>query len=490
MISGDKLKKGNIYFLYLQGDDIKMVEQELHEAQVALQTSQRCLQDERSKHNRNVMTLKLQLYRSQTQLKQQKTKSEMQLTDIMSRLVMLESRLRREQARMKMEMSDKNGIMENQRNEILKLKDQNEQLLNAIKEICAKGGMNGYMRENRRKNGNCSDLTENSAKNGRDKKGQNVGKLGSMRDKFLSKNRSSLELNSFNLEKYLIKDDRLCSSQEDLRRLCNERRRSIPSGDERTQRHEFSPKDRPVSDNSEYKNGNRRKHVRYSHQNFFSDSGSPKYELNKSNSDSSHLSESTSSSSGVHSLSDHDLSAHNDSIINGDHGDHGNHDYYDDEEDDRIFSFSSTHINTVIDEEDTIGPIMSHSGQMMSMGSMPMLANLKEQDSFCSGKNRPHSLSSVDLASIQQQAQNLSKFGNKNVPYATGVSEMSTPPASPSYVQSKNELTPFQTFKTMFRRKGSSKNKGHKKRSVSLSQTTNMEYSEALKKHFQKYDMS
>lgn len=467
-------------------NDLKMVE-ELKEMQDTLKKSQRSFQDERSRHNRDVMTLKLQLYRSQMELKRQKSKSEKQLTEVMSHLMMLESRLRQEQLRLKREAREKNTIIESQKNEIMKLKDQNEQLLNAIKEICAKGGMNGYMRENRRRNGNYVDSSENSAKGTRDKKGLAVGKLGSVKDKFLAKNRSSLELNSFSLEKYLIKDERLCSSQEDLHRLGDERRRSIPTINERVmknQRHDISPKDRPVSDNSEYKNGNNKKHVRYS-QNFFSDNGSPQYEMNKSISESSHLSE---SSSGVYSLSDHDLSSHNDSVTNGHHH---NQDYTgddDDDDDDRIFSFSSTHINTVIAEEEAMGPVLSHSGQMVSMGSMPMLASLKK-DNMGSGKNRPHSLSSVDLDSIQQQAQNLTRLENRVSPNMTPVMDKSTPPTSPSYVQSKIELTPFQTFKTMFRRKGSSK-KGHKKRSVSLSQTTNTEYSEALKKHFQKYDMS
>lgn len=453
-----------------------MVEEELMAVKAALQASQRTLQDERSKHNRDVMQLKLQLYKSQTELKCQRSKSEKQLTDIMSHLVLMEGRLRQEQLRLKRESRAKNNIIENQKKEIMKLKDQNEQLLNAIKEICAKGGMNGYMRENRRRNGNL-DGFDNSAKGNKDKKGLATGKLGSMKDKFMAKNRSSLELNSFGLEKYLIKDERLCSSQEDLHRLGDERRRSIHTIDERmtkNQRHAICPIDRPISDNSEYKNGNHKTPVKYS-QNFFSDTGSPQFEMNKSVSESSHLSESTNSSSGVYSLSDHDLSMHNESVPNGHHG---NGDYLgDDDDDDRIFSFSSTHINTVIAEEETMGPVVSHSGQMMSMGSMPMLANRKEE---LSGKNRPHSLSSVDLISIQQQAQNLARLEQRTSPNSTPIMEKTTPPSSPS-------LTPFQTFKTMFRR---SKNKGHKKRSVSLSQTTNTEYSEALKKHFQKYDMS
>jgi hypothetical protein len=360
------------------------------------------------------------------------------------------------------------------------LKDQNVQLLNAIKEICANGGMNGYMRENKRKNGNYSDGFDSGGKGGR-------GKLGTMKDKFMAKNRSSMELSNINLEKYLIKNQRMCSSQEDLQRAVeDERRRSIPNSDTNfngTQRLSISPVERPLSDGIEYKNGKHRKNPKYHHQNFFNDGGSPNYEMNKSVSESSYLSESTTSSSGVYSLSEHDLSTHDISMANGQPY---NHDQDDDDGDDRIFSFSSTHINTVINEEEALGPIMSHSGQMMSMGSMPMLANLKDEHRLGAGKDRPHSLSSVDLVSIQQQAKHLEKLGNKSSPLTIPVMEMNTPPASPSS-HNKPELTPFQTFKTMFRR---SKNKGHKKRSVSLSQTTNTEYSEALKKHFQKYDMS
>lgn len=458
-------------------------DQELKDLKSSLKVSQQLLQDERSKHNREVMSLKLKLCRSEMQLKCQRSRSEKQMTDIMAQLVILESRLLQEQKNLKKELRNKNQTIVCQRQEIVKLKDQNEQLLNAIKEIYAKGGMNGYMRENRRKNGSGTDF-DIGGKSGKDKKSHNSSKLGSVKDKFLSKNRSSLELNSINLEKILLKDDRLCSSQEDLRRITEDRRRSIPNGDTSLYGGEITSKDRPHSDSTEYSKNNNRKQTRYS-QNFFSETGSPQYEINKSISESSHLSENSNSSSGVFSISDHDLSSQDVSITNGNH----NNDYDEDEEDDRIFSFSSTHINTVIDEEDVMGPI-SHSGSMMSMGSMPMLANLSEEQCFRSGKHRPHSLSSVDLASIQLQAENLSSPGGK-LPRTPLASEMvGTPPSSPSSLQNKNEMTPFQTFKTMFRRKGSSKNKGHKKRSVSLSQTTNKEYSEALKKHFQKYDMS
>ena len=430
-----------------------MMRSELATVKGALQSSQSLLQDERSKHNREVMMLKLQLYHTQLEAKRQRAKSESRMSDVMSNLVFLEGRLRKEQLKVSKELKNRTDVIGSQKKEILKLREQNDQLLNAIKEICAKGGMNGYMRENRKKNG---ENVENGNKNGKDKKSHN-GRFGSMRDKILAKNRSSLELNNFNLEKYLIQNDRLCSSHEDLHRLDDDRRKSFSE----TPKREKSPKDKQ---SQESRNS----------QNFFTECDVFRTEMNKSTSESSQLSE-TTNSSGVFSMSDMDLSGQEQmSSPNEDPNS---------DDSDRIFSFSSTHLNTVIAEEEATGPTLSHQSYMMSMGSMPMLANLKDEKNKLTGKNRPHSLSSVDLINIERQVKQL-----PNVNVSEYAADDCTPPQSPSYAQNKNDLTPFQTFKTMFRRKGS-KNKG-KKRSVSLSQTTNREYSEALKKHFQKYDMS
>lgn len=436
-----------------------MLGNELASVKVALQSTQRHLQDEQSKHNREVMTLKLQLYHSQLEARRQRAKSESRMSDVMSHLLFLEGQLRKEQLKVSKELKNRADVIETQKTEILKLKEQNDQLLNAIKEICAKGGMNGYLRENRKKNG---ENVENGSKNGKDKKSNN-GRFGSMRDKLLAKNRSSLELNNFNLEKYLIKNDRMCSSHEDLHRLDDDRRKG--SSFMETPKRATSPKEKYTQDAQNKKSPN-----------FLPDGDVFRTDMNKSTSESSQLSE-TTNSSGIFSMSDIDLSVHEQMSSPNEDGD-----YQTSDDSDRIFSFSSTHLNTVIDEEEAIGPILSHSGQMMSMGSMPMLANLKDEKKSAA-KNRPHSLSSVDLINIERQAKHL-----PNVSVSECAADESTPPPSPSYNQSKNDLTPFQTFKTMFRRKGS-KNKG-KKRSVSLSQTTNKEYSEALKKHFQKYDMS
>ena len=439
---------------------MKALQEELSATKVALKSSQGHLVEQQTKSNNLIMTLKLDLYKTQTALKQERLKSHQQLSEVISHLTLLEGNLRKGQLKHRAQLKQRNETIETQKKEILKLKDQNEQLLNAIKEIYANGGMNGYMREKHS-----------------EKKGHN-GKLGMVKDKFLMKNRSSLELNNFNLEKYNLKNQRLCSSQEDLKNLNDD------AFDQNSPNHEkgslFGRARGSSTRGSKYGKKNHRKNL----QNFFTEPETPKHEINKTVGDSPQISE---SSSGVFSMSDQEYSRQSYTNMNG---------HFDDEEDDdddgRIFSFSSTHINTVIDEEEALGPIISHSGQLMSMASMPMLAQSCEDPGqrIYSSKDRPHSLSSVDLISIQRQAEKLS-----HVKPSETISESCTPPPSPSYNNNNNksetgksEMTPFQTFKTMFKRKGS-KNKGNKKRSASLSQTTNTEYSEALKKHFQKYDM-
>ncbi|WAR30681.1 hypothetical protein MAR_033223 [Mya arenaria] len=467
-----------------QNQKMQAVEAQLSEVKTALHSSHAMLQNERAKHNQEMMTLKLQLYHSQMTLKQQKSKSEGQMQEVMSQLLFLEGKLKQDQTKVKAELRNKDLLIGQYERETVKLKDQNEQLLNAIKEICAKGGMNGYMRD-KRKNGHEKADWENGGKSGKDKKGHNSGKLGNVKDKFLAKNRSSFELNSFNLEKYLINKDRLCSSHEDLRRIGSERKNGGSNDDHLhgSQRKDKSPKDklspvdlgRVTSISAKCPND---RHQQTHSQNFFSESDLSLPAGIKSTSESSYLSEGTNSS-GIYSVSDHDLSGQDTSTMSSNFGEA---DYCDDDDDDddRIFSFSSTHINTVIDEEDVMGP-MQHS-KIMSMGSMPNVANVYDEGRLNPTKNRPHSLSSMDLAAIQQHTHLFTQQGQGHVMQAEDI----TPPNSPSY-HGKPELTPFQTFKTMFKRKGS-KNKG-KKRSVSLSQTTNKEYSEALKKHFQKYDM-
>jgi len=464
-----------------QQQTMSSTDEELSSLKKALSAAQKALEEERAKHNRTLMTLKLQLYHSQMTLKHERAKTQGQMQEVMSQLLFLEGKLKSDKVKVKAEIRNRDILIASQDKEILKLSDQNEQLHNVIREICAKGGMNGYMRD-KKKNGH--------------EKGVNSGKLVTVKDKFLAKNRSSLELNSSSLDKYLHDNDRLCSSHEDLRRLGSLRKGSVGDSEslgnkkkDKSPKDKLSQKDKGKMTSVSAKSPSDHTSGKHS-QNFFSDSDFPTG-VSKSTSESSYLSE-ASNTSGVYSMSDNDQSSlHDFSGANSSLGDQG---YYDDDDDDedRIFNFSSTHINTVIDEEDVIDSNPHHPHHhrhMMSMGSMPNVTNIYDNGRFNDNKNRPHSLSSMDLATIQQHTHFLSHQGQlKGQTQVQGHSmEDSTPPSSPSNIQAKAELTPFQTFKTMFKRKGS-KNKG-KKRSVSLSNTTTTEYSEALRKHFQKYDM-
>ena len=83
-------------------------------------------------------------------------------------------------------------------------------------------------------------------------------------------------------------------------------------------------------------------------------------------------------------------------------------------------------------------------------------------------KQRPLSESGIGLISLEK----VSKSPNK----------------TNAHSQSPGETNPFKSIKTMLRRKGSKLK--NKKRSASLPQGTNQEYYEALKKHFDKYDLS
>lgn len=468
-----------------QTNEDKMValEDELTKTRAMLHSTQRYLQDEQVKHNQIVMKLKLELYQTQTTLKQQQAKSDKQLSEVIGHLLYLEGRLKKERTKVRSDLQKKSKLIDEQKRHIEKLKEQNDQLLNAVKELYACGGMNGIMRDC---NGTNGKSPQNGRKNG---KGQSSHKNRSHSEKDqVWKCRGSLELSTFEVKRTLLENERMCSSQENLRSEGN--CENVARGDNL---------DKTLNDTSDGSNDNtndgkirERCHTVSGYPvngHHYDDS----HEQHDNTNSFTHDATLNSDSDLNNTLNTSELSAASEVSLCDISINDSAHLYDMDEDDGQIFSFSSTHINSVIAEEDITDPILTHSGQMMSMGSMPMLTSLHDPGHMLySAKLRPHSLSSVDLNSIQQQAQKLAKLQLQD-----SLSESPTPPPSPSYNQmsqnnpiNKNEKTAFQSFKNMFHRRGS-KNKGqHKKRSVSLSQTTNKEYTEAMKKHFQKYDMS
>lgn len=464
-------------------------EDELSKTRAMLHKTQGYLRDEQVKHNQIVMKLKLELYQTQTNLKQQQAKSDKQLSEVIGHLLYLEGRLKKERTKVRNDILKKSKLIEEQKKYIEKLKVQNDQLLNAVKELYTCGGMNGIMRDWNSRSGKSP---QNGRKNGKGHTPQSShkSKLHSEKDE-VWKRRGSLELSKYEVKRTLLENERLCSSQENLHTEVTSE--NVARGDNL---------DKTLNDKSDGRNGK---------------PDSEKTEGNCPNGSESINGHDSDESHKVHNDTNgfvHDTSMNNsDSDLNTTHNtsevsgatdvslcdisiNDSTHVYDLDDDDEHIFSFSSTHINSVIAEEDVNDPIMTHSGHMMSMGSMPMLTNIHDPGHMLySAKNRPHSLSSVDLNSIQQQAQKLAKLQLQE-----SLSESPTPPPSPLYKQlshdsqgnpvNKNEKTAFQSFKNMFHRRGSKHKGAHKKRSVSLSQTTNKEYTEAMKKHFQKYDMS
>lgn len=470
-------------------DNNKMValEEEVTKTRALLHTTQRYLQDEQVKHNNVVMGLKLELYQTQTNLKQQQAKSDKQLSEVIGHLLYLEGRLKKERLKVRNDVLKKSKLIEEQKKQIEKLRTQNDQLLNAVKELYACGGMNGIMRD-------CNGSPRNGSKN---VKGQNFQKQTNKSDfetvDPVWRHRGSFDLSTLDVKKSLLENERMCDNQDELQGEDN--CENIPRGDNL---------DKTLNDKSD--NSNVKGHEDVFRQRCQTVSGYPVSENNRLNDINS-----DETNDKVNGFT-HDTRADSESDLNNTHNTSGlsaasevslcdisindtTHTYDLDEDDGHNFSFSSTHINSVIAEEEGMDPIVTHSGQMITMGSMPMLSNLHNPDHMSySAKNRPHSLSSVDLNSIQQQAQKLAKMQLHK-----SLIDSPTPPPSPSSRQpphsnhentvNRTEKTAFQSFRNMFHRKGS-KSKGDKKRSVSLSHTTNKEYTEAMKKHFQKYDMS
>ncbi|KAL5011728.1 hypothetical protein ScPMuIL_010279 [Solemya velum] len=143
--------------------------------------------------------------------------------------------------------------------------------------------------------------------------------------------------------------------------------------------------------------------------------------------------------------------------------------------------------------------VLSEPQILLSVASMPSISMIETSGYNGSpGKNRPHSLSSVDLIKFQHVCVNSSPVsvahstsdesgGSLSSPISPNLSVSPTNIPSPSVISPSQESNPFKSFKTMLKRKGS-KIKG-KKRSVSLQQSTKPEYREAVEKHFQKHNL-
>ena len=97
------------------------------------------------------------------------------------------------------------------------------------------------------------------------------------------------------------------------------------------------------------------------------------------------------------------------------------------------------------------------------------------------GKERPHSLTSVEMLTRDLSRSN--SVNSTSTPDLTPAGSANCV-ASSSPPSSSSESNPFKSFKNVFKRRGSKK-----KRSVSLSQHGNQEHSETVKQYFKKHDL-
>ncbi|XP_069121650.1 uro-adherence factor A-like [Argopecten irradians] len=118
---------------------------------------------------------------------------------------------------------------------------------------------------------------------------------------------------------------------------------------------------------------------------------------------------------------------------------------------------------------------------MLSAISMPILSQTDKNSNPVLAKERPKSISSIEHISSHDSR------GTPDIPPQTEPQPPKSPGATSnsSFSDSSN---PFKNLKTILKRKGS-KNKG-KKRSVTMADSPSQDFQAAVKKHFEKYDMS
>lgn len=151
-----------------------------------------------------------------------------------------------------------------------------------------------------------------------------------------------------------------------------------------------------------------------------------------------------------------------------------------DENDSRLSSLANLSNSSDLEERNSDGAYKmnghtsSSKAKRLSANSMPTLNHAGEVENFKT--ERPKSIASI--SSVENIYPDKSSQKEPKRPKSPTLS-------TTSHSESSN---PFKNLKTILKRKGSkSKNK---KRSVTMADSPGGEYEEAMKKHFEKYDMS
>ncbi|XP_060064263.1 uncharacterized protein DDB_G0284459-like [Ylistrum balloti] len=131
----------------------------------------------------------------------------------------------------------------------------------------------------------------------------------------------------------------------------------------------------------------------------------------------------------------------------------------------------------------SLNGIEQSSAGLLSAISMPILSQTDKNSNPAPAKERPKSISSIEHISSHDSG------GTPDLP--PPMEAYPPPPKSPGATSNSSisdSSNPFKNLKTILKRKGS-KIKG-KKRSVTMADSPSQDYQAAVKKHFEKYDMS
>ncbi|XP_071097721.1 uncharacterized protein [Haliotis cracherodii] len=380
--------------------EIEALQKEVTSSRDAMHRTQACFHQHQAKANFLTTSLQAQLRHKDQELRRHALKQERQVEKIVAHLLFLEGQIRKDQKNVVNVLLEKDKKIKSQQTEIEDLRDKNNKLIAALKELHMPPGTNGITPEKHYEKSDGGG--HNSVKTPKDKDKMHKLRFSGMRDR-LRRHRSSFELHHPEPLETLEETTVRSCSQENLadenKDIKKERRMSVPG------------KERPRS--------------------------------------MIEMSQRTNEYPLLEFPQEIDFT----------------HDYEDE-------------VYDKIDDDDIFTNGCDEPVDIPKSYSLPQDLSRIANGNHSEVKERPHSMSSVDMYALDKMSKSP---GHKQQHHKQQQHHQ------PHHQSSPGESNPFKSIKTMLKRKGS---KLRKKRSVSLPQGTNQEYAEALKKHFEKYDLS
>ena len=448
--------------------EVEFLRDEVRSKTASVQRMQTSLYDQQVRANVAMVTLRTQLRKKDRAAQQMRSEHEQRMSALLSHLLFLEGQMRREQRHVLELLHEKDDVIRRQKSAIEDLATKNAKLLVALKEVHGYSGGNGISAT--AASPNTPDGGEKGATDGgtpvstptpppvvlRNKdKGQKV-RFSSVKDK-LRRHKSSLELHRPASLDTLVEGTLRYGSQENLSQAHKgvASTMSTPTSSRRDS-------DGLCSDEVKKTRLQERKErckslIDYPFR--LNDLPEVSSEVEKGRAESPPLPDPLHEHGPPSPHSPGSSSSHLATPQNRDS-------LYSDEDE----AFHSA------DREGG----MRQYGELAKATSMPhcLSSSLSDLDGGqTSVKERPHSLSGVDLSLNMDRMTMMPMEKVSMMPSPTS----NVPPGG-------SESNPFKSFKNVFRRRNSKQRS--KKRPVSLGQQTNQEYHEALKEHFKKYDLS